>query len=279
MALNNMDDKLLGEKVDYYCSSSEDEGNSASGDEGSSDAQESIRSSTKAPTFIPESRFDGKATQTGPKGVIEDWRRYKQLETEKRERDIMEKDELCRKLAMTCKSFKEEENDKKQAGKDEFDLSDDEDFMEYYKKKRIIEMQEMVAKKWSKIVFGDVIELNRDNFVDAIEKEDKHVTVIIHIFDDDTPACATVHGCMRILASKYKTVKFCRINTGEARLSSNFLENGLPTIIVYKENLVIGNFVRISDTLGNDFYANDLETFLCEYGMLPHSHEHADVVL
>lgn len=276
MALNSMDDKILGEKVNYYCSSSEDD--SASGDEGTNDASGSSGSSIKGPTFIPESRLDGRATQTGPKGVIEDWRRYKQLETEKRERDLLERDELCKKLAMTCKSFREEEKDK--AENDEFDLSDDDDdFMEWYKRKRIVEMQEKVAKKWSKIAFGEVIELNRENFVDAIEKEEKFVTVMIHIYDDDTPACAAVHGCMRILAAKYKTIKFCRINTSEARLSSNFLENGLPTIIVYKENLVIGNFVRISDTLGNDFYANDLEKFLVEYGMLPLNHEIPDAVV
>ncbi len=43
--------------------------------------------------------------QTGPKGVIEDWRRFKQLETEKRDEQEKEKKTLIKKLAMTCRSY------------------------------------------------------------------------------------------------------------------------------------------------------------------------------
>ena len=69
-----LDDKLMGEKLHYYCSSSEDE------DDG-------------APKFVPDNGEEepgssrgmgGKLSgaNTGPKGVIEDWRRFKQLEKE-----------------------------------------------------------------------------------------------------------------------------------------------------------------------------------------------------
>lgn len=42
--------------------------------------------------------------QTGPKGVIQDWRRYKQLETEKREEHEKERIELAKKLSVQCRS-------------------------------------------------------------------------------------------------------------------------------------------------------------------------------
>ena len=42
--------------------------------------------------------------QTGPKGVVEDWRRYKQLEVEKREEQTKEKKLLAKRLAVTCRS-------------------------------------------------------------------------------------------------------------------------------------------------------------------------------
>ena len=42
--------------------------------------------------------------QTGPKGVVEDWRRYKQLEVEKREEQAKEKELLAKRLAVTCRS-------------------------------------------------------------------------------------------------------------------------------------------------------------------------------
>jgi len=42
--------------------------------------------------------------QTGPKGVVEDWRQFKQLEVEKREEQAKEKELLAKRLAVTCRS-------------------------------------------------------------------------------------------------------------------------------------------------------------------------------
>ena len=52
--------------------------------------------------------FLGQGPQTGPKGVIEDWRRFKQLETEKRQDNERERVALCKKLALTCRSERED---------------------------------------------------------------------------------------------------------------------------------------------------------------------------
>ena len=42
--------------------------------------------------------------QTGPKGVINDWREFKRLESERREEQEREKNALAKKLQMTCRS-------------------------------------------------------------------------------------------------------------------------------------------------------------------------------
>ena len=79
-----LDDKLLGEKLHYYCSSSEDEGEDseesgvvggAGGGGGGGGSSSGVATSTE---------WDGSSANTGPKGVIKDWQRFKQLETEKR---------------------------------------------------------------------------------------------------------------------------------------------------------------------------------------------------
>ena len=60
MALS-LDDKLLGEKVDNYCSSSEDERE----DEGGEEDRGGKSSQPKQPTFIPEEamkEYDGHCT-------------------------------------------------------------------------------------------------------------------------------------------------------------------------------------------------------------------------
>lgn len=42
--------------------------------------------------------------QTGPKGVIKDWREYKRLEVEKREEQERIRNQLAKKLTLTCRS-------------------------------------------------------------------------------------------------------------------------------------------------------------------------------
>ena len=102
-----LDDKLMGEKLHYYCSSSEDEADG--GDEGADDggkADDSRRANAAAGSaskFVPESELKNSGYNTGPKGVMEDWRRFKQLERENRAEAAEEKASLTKKLAMTCR--------------------------------------------------------------------------------------------------------------------------------------------------------------------------------
>ena len=99
MALS-LDDKLLGEKVDNYCSSSsEDEGSD-------NEADDKSTAGAPGPEFIPESKipeYNGTCTMTGPKGVINDWREFKRLEAEQRESQEYEKQQLMKKLQTTCR--------------------------------------------------------------------------------------------------------------------------------------------------------------------------------
>ncbi|KAJ8942928.1 hypothetical protein NQ318_003812 [Aromia moschata] len=80
--MSTLEDKILGEKLHNYCSSSEESENE------NSDSEESIKQ--KAPTeeeySAPEiNKWEGTSSNTGPKGVIKDWQRYKQLRNRKEE--------------------------------------------------------------------------------------------------------------------------------------------------------------------------------------------------
>lgn len=48
----------------------------------------------------------------GPKGVINDWRKYKQLEVEQKQEQKREMERLIKKLSMTCRSDLDLEKDK-----------------------------------------------------------------------------------------------------------------------------------------------------------------------
>ena len=97
--MSTLDDKLLGEKLHYYCSSSDEEEPT---DDGNQDAS----------LPVPPDASRGAASNTGPKGVIKDWQRYKQLEREEREEQEVEKLALAKRLALTCRTDKEDQEAK-----------------------------------------------------------------------------------------------------------------------------------------------------------------------
>ncbi|KAL3875736.1 hypothetical protein ACJMK2_033657 [Sinanodonta woodiana] len=268
MALS-LDDKLLGEKTHYYCSSSEDEGDDVKDEMGKLQNE-----GNKTPSMIHEAElkeYEGHCTNTGPKGVINDWREYKRLETEKRVEQEKERQALAKKLQITCRSHldddKEREKDEAFLKKIEKDIDEFEDeFLKEYRQKRIEEMRralENVPK------FGNVIALTKDDFVDSIDKEKPQVTVIIHVYEDKVKACEAMNGCLICLAQEYSTTKFCKIKATEAKLSLKFSTKGVPALLIYKQGELIGNFIRLSDEFGDEFIATDVESFLQEHGFLP----------
>ncbi len=147
--MTTLDDKLLGEKLQYYYSSSEDEESDHEEEENASKTirdQEvvdveldysadgsSVNTGTvkcdmwtqmctsvshslwlkdAASAFINPTSVRLCVSPTGPKGVINDWRKYKQLENEQRVEQQKEMERLIKKLSMTCKSHLEEEADR-----------------------------------------------------------------------------------------------------------------------------------------------------------------------
>ncbi|XP_029470790.1 phosducin-like protein isoform X2 [Rhinatrema bivittatum] len=270
--MTNLDDKLLGEKLQYYYSSSDDE-----------DSEKENRASTFHESGVgnPNPSKDSSSVNTGPKGVINDWRRYKQLETEQHEEQCREMEQLIQKLSMTCKSHLQEEKDKqkqkdleeKLSGKmivQEYSLQDggeDDDFLQHYRKQR---MEEMRKQLYNGQQFKQVFEITSgEGFLDMVDKEHKNTLIMIHIYEDDIPGSESVNGCMICLANEYPMVKFCRVKSSLIGASTRFTNNALPAVLVYKGGELIGNFVRITDHLGEDFFAVDLEAYLQECGLLP----------
>lgn len=268
-----LEDKLLGEKLENYCSSSEgeDDDDDGSFEDALDDSAGASASKIASPTeYVTEvESWSGSAANTGPKGVIKDWQRFKQLENEKNEAKERERIMLMKKLSLTTKS----NTDNKQTEKDD-DLLDaelnellSEDLLLEFQKKRMSEMLKMCNQK----TFGHVVTLmNGDQYVNAIDQESKSTKVIIHIYENHLSACKTMNKCLDTLAQEYVNVKFCKILSSYTGMSMDFKKSGLPALLVYKNGNVIGTFVRISDQLGgDDFFPSDVESFLIEHAMLP----------
>jgi len=261
MALNSLDDHMLGEKVDYYCSSSEDE-----------DDNSQIETENEPISKQTFRQTDG--YQTGPKGVIEDLRQYKKLESEQNELKKIEYKKLVDKYAITCDGkANNTAGDKNNDSDDDDELLkslEDDQFMELYHKKRMAELKQQFNQVQTS-VFGSVMELNESNYIEAIDDEKPFVTVLIHIYEKNVRACEALNGCFEVLAERYETVKFCRIEASAALLSRTFRAVATPAIIAYRNKTVIGNFISLSETFGDDFFAPDVEAFLNSHDLLPSS--------
>ncbi|XP_013107409.1 phosducin-like protein [Stomoxys calcitrans] len=265
-----LEDKLLGEKLEYYCSSSEGEYEPDEDDDRGGKAAKQGPEAYIDPDVCPPPPAAGYrqgSTNTGPKGVVEDWQRFKQLQAERREESERQRIELAKKLTMTTATAQEEEERKKQDELDaEFAELMSEDFLQQFQKQRMSEMLRQCGHSQN---FGKVLNLtSHTEFLNCVEKENKHTTVIIHIYDKAVSACATLNKCLDTLALEYPTVKFAKICSSVAGMSRDFRKKGLPALLVYKAQAVIGNFVRVTDDLSDDFFASDVESFLIENGIL-----------
>ncbi|XP_063707202.1 phosducin-like protein [Culicoides brevitarsis] len=252
--MGSLDDKLLGEKIHNYCSSSEDEAD-----------DNNLSSEPPQPNSM---HWSGQATNTGPKGVIKDWQRFKQLETEKREEAERERLELIKKLSITSKTNEEDKEAEKQELFDaELEELMNDEFLLEYQRQRMKEMLEQCGKLPK---FGMLQHLEKgEQLLDSIDNEIKSVTIILHIYDERLSSCKILNKCLQALAKEYDHIKFCKIQSNSAGMSLKFKQHGLPALLVYKNGQIIGNFIRISDELGEDFCSSDVESFLAEHSLLP----------
>lgn len=221
-----------------------------------------------------ETDFEGSAMRTGPKGVIHDWRKFK-LVSEDQEAIPPSKKEILRQMSSPYKSPSKEEKDSREKftrkmSMQEYELindKEDENCLQKYRKQC---MQDMHQKLSFGPKYGCLYELKSgDEFLEAIEKERKSTTVIVHIFSDEIKGCEALNNCLTCLALEYPTVKFCKIKSADTGAGERFSKEVLPTILVYKAGELISNFISVSENLNEEFFAGDVEAFLNEYGLLP----------
>uniref|UniRef100_UPI00398F6D0F phosducin b n=1 Tax=Pristiophorus japonicus TaxID=55135 RepID=UPI00398F6D0F len=221
-----------------------------------------------------DSNLESTATNTGPKGVINDWRKFK-LETEDHETTASNKKQLLRQLSSPYRSPDNEVKDTREKfcrkmSVQEYEMiqsKEDETCLRRYRKQCMRDMHQQLSFGPQ---FGVVYDLeNGEQFLEVVEKELKKTTVIVHVYEDRVKGCDSLINCLTCLAMEYPLVKFCQIKASNTGTGDRFSDNILPAMLVYKAGELIGNFVHITEQLGEEFFAVDVESFLNEYGLLP----------
>ncbi|KAM4628732.1 phosducin b [Polymixia lowei] len=209
------------------------------------------------------------ATQTGPKGVINDWRRFK-LESMDQENLPPAKRELLRQMSSPHKPKDDSKtgiNRKMSVQEYELFKEEDEGCLKKYRKRCMQEMHD-------KLSFGPKFEGVHDldsgeAFLEVIEKEHYTTVVVVHIYKIGVKGCEELNNCLDCLATEYPTVKFCRIDAVASGAGERFADDVLPTLLVYKAGELLGNFLACTQQLNEEFFATDVEAFLNAYGVLP----------
>uniref|UniRef100_A0A673BUF0 Phosducin n=1 Tax=Sphaeramia orbicularis TaxID=375764 RepID=A0A673BUF0_9TELE len=182
---------------------------------------------------------------TGPKGVINDWRRFKLDSVD--QTTPQTKRELLRQIKV---------------GRHE-----DESCLKRYRKQCMAEMHERLS-------FGPKFEYvheleSGEAFLEVIEKEHRLTLVVVHIYQHGVKGCEEMNSCLDCLAVEYSSVKFCRIDAVATGAAERFSSDVLPALLVYKAGELLGNFLAVTKHFNEEFFATDVEGFLNEYGLLP----------
>ncbi|MFH4975020.1 hypothetical protein AB6A40_001729 [Gnathostoma spinigerum] len=225
--MTSLEDTILYGKPTGYCSSSSDEGEDPSNAE-SSKVKDGSRSTEHK-----------NIRNTGPKGVLQDWKEYKFLkarEFECKERELI-----------------------KLAKKGTLHNDIDEDELDTIRRMRRKELCEIAVGS------GKVRELEtKEAFLTSIENC-RNTFLFIHIYEKEVEGCKVLNNVLCSIAARYPSSHFVRIKSSVLNTSSAFSSKGLPTLQVYYNEALVGNFVRLTETLGEDFNADLLVRYLLSH--------------
>lgn len=184
------------------------------------------------------------STNTGPKGVIEDYKR----QSLSRSQTLQSHNEID----LIEAEFQ--------------DLLHDESTLNQYIARRIAENKKFQS---SLPIFGQVYHLKSGiELLDAIDKENPNVLVIVHIYTKHSKSCANLNHCLNELAGDLKNIKFVTLDASVTALSSAFKENGVPALLAYKKGDLIKSLIQLEELLDRDFEADQVKELLSDNDLI-----------
>lgn len=174
---------------------------------------------------------------TGPKGVIADHRKH----------------------SLSKSSSRVDDSDLDEEFKD---LLNDDSIIKSMAERRIAQLINLPS-------FSSVFRLTTGpELLDAIDKENPNVLLVVHIYTRSSRSCAKVDRCLDILANEFRRIKFVTLDARAAGLSDNFKENGVPALLAYKGGNLVKSLVQLEDLLDKDFEVTQLRELLIDNGII-----------
>lgn len=151
---------------------------------------------------------------------------------------------------------------------EELEDEEDEEFLDFYRRKRMAEIQKLQAKA----KFGQVFHVNKPEYNKEItecsmgpkDEENGGVYVFVHMSLENKLQSRLLANIFEQAANKFPQIKFVDIPANRA--VENYPENNCPTLIVYYRGQVLKNLVTLLELGGNDTKLSDLERIMVKVG-------------
>ena len=148
-----------------------------------------------------------------------------------------------------------DQEQKQQNSEDDiFSDDDDDELMNKLRSERMQHIQNQIP------VYGTYERINLQQFSTLVKSIESFVYCVAHLYSNSIQACTRLNLSFESLAQRFTHVKFVRIRIDDA--IKNYNINGLPTLLVYKNNDMIESAVRITDVLPAEFTDYDVACLL-----------------
>ena len=212
-----------------------------------------------------------KQGNTGPKGVLEDYKEARKITARRNETKALKQQEYLKKIGYNYSSdpTKNVVQKSSQAKKIEDDEEvEDEDEDEFFKRFRALRLQQLSAVSGLP-QYGKLREVNKFEFVDEVDHSDPKTFVVIHLYEDYILSCERMNKVLQVLASRYPHINFLKLKATEA--DQTLSHKALPAFLVYRGGKLAGNVaINTAKTeLHNEkFTEEDVEFLLvAKYGV------------
>ncbi|KAJ3541881.1 hypothetical protein NMY22_g3712 [Coprinellus aureogranulatus] len=153
--------------------------------------------------------------RTGVKGVIRDRNEAVELEREKKAKEMQALREKMERTNLGGKTYLEEEREKAARGEKADQLVELE--LEKYQQ----EPRRDALGRAKEGRFGHLREVGLKGFLNAVEKEERGIWVVVHLFDPSLDRCYAVDETLSRLARQYPDTKFLRARAAALGFASN----------------------------------------------------------
>ncbi|PIO57815.1 Phosducin [Teladorsagia circumcincta] len=187
----------------------------------------------------------GPSTNTGAKGVLNEYAAHQEQATRAREAKDREVLRQARKGMLQGSKWEREEAQKSDR--------DGEESLESIRERRLAEMRKAAAGMMLEIV-------NKDQFTKAIDTCENLLCVLIYEPDDEM--CDKMTHICKVLAADFPRVRFMRARSTLLEMSKAFTEQALPTLQIYLNGNLVGNFIKVHSMVGGELDVTSVRKFL-----------------